>query len=310
MSTELAPINEFKQMLVSDPVQTGFGAVLPKDVEQEMFTAVVVRAVQEDPDILDADRKSLFLACQDAAKDGLVPDKREGALVIRNTKINNQWVKKVCWQPMVGGLRKNLARAGFDIRAEIVFENDHFEQDLGDEPSIKHTPPPLGEPRGYVIGAYAIATRGSTREKYREVMSYAELEEVRAVSKTDKIWGKWTNEMYRKTVARRLAKTLPITGEESDRIFAMMERDNRNFEMDADEPTEAAKTVQKTTRKQSKKTTSKKSPLPKVNTPPKVVKETEAPPAPVKPKDEMPEPEAGDPGPDLDGFDDDDDPGF
>lgn len=308
MSNEISVVDQFKQMLVSDTVQSGFGAVLPKDVDQEMFTAVVVRAVQENPDILDADRKSLFLACQDAAKDGLVPDQREGALVVRNTKVNNQWVSKVCWQPMIGGLRKNLARAGFDIRAEVVFENDAFQQQLGDNPTINHTPPALGEPRGKVIGAYAIATRLATGDKYREVMSYQDLENIRQAAKTDYIWKSHTNEMYRKTVARRLVKYLPITGEETDVLYGMMERDNSNFDMATDDgPSEAAKSVQKQTRtKTTKKATAKKPPLPEVKSAPKVVKEKAPPPPPVEP--EAPPVEAGDPGPDFDM--EDDGPGF
>ena len=283
---ELVVMDGFKRMLEGEAVQNGLAAVLPKDIELDTFTAVVIRAVQENPDVLDADRKSLFLACQDAAQDGLVPDSREGALVIRNTKVNDQWVKKVCWQPMIGGLRKNLARAGFDIRAEVVFENDVFDQELGDDPRIKHKPPVLGESRGEPIGAYAIATRFSTGDKYREVMSYAELEEIRSKAQTDYIWKAHTNEMYRKTVARRLVKYLPITGEETDLLYGMLDRDNRNFNMDDDSPTEAAKTVQKATRKPGKKTTSKKPALPKVNAAPKVVTDTDAPPAKVEPKAE------------------------
>ena len=303
---QISVVDQFKLTLATDSVQSGFGAVLPKDVDQEMFTAVVVRAVQEDPAILDADRKSLFLACQDAAKDGLVPDKREGALVIRSTKVNNQWVKKVCWQPMIGGLRKNLARAGFDIRAEVVFEHDVFDQELGDNPAITHKPPQLGEPRGKVIGAYAIATRLSTGDKYREVMSYVELEAIRARAQTDYIWKSDTNEMYRKTVARRLVKFLPITGEETDLLYGMLDRDNQNFQQTDDGPSEAAQTVQTATRAK-KKTTAKKVPLPKVNKPPKVVTETPPPPEVVEP--EAPPAEAGDPGPEMPPVDDDD-PGF
>ena len=303
MTTELTAIQGFQELLATDKVQKGFGAVLPDDVPLEKFTAVVIRAVQEDPDILQADRVSLLLACQDAAKDGLIPDKREGALVVRNVKVNDQWVKKVTWQVMIAGLRKNLAKAGFDIRAEVIFENDIFDQELGDAPGITHKPTALGEPRGKVIGAYAIATNLLTGEKYREVMSYAELEEVRAIAQTDYIWKKNTNEMYRKTVARRLCKYLPISGDE-ERFNDMLRRDNEHFDLgEPTGPTEAAKEVQKATRKPSKKTASKKAALPKVKAPPKVVEDTKAPPAPVKPDpetvkqdNEMPVDDPNDPG--------------
>ena len=294
---ELSVVDKFKGMLASDAVQSGFGAVLPPDVDQEKFTAVVIRAVQEDPDILAADRKSLFLACQDAASDGLVPDKREGALVVYSSKVNDQWVKKVQWQPMVGGMRKNLARAGFDIRSEVICENDFFDQELGDTPAITHKPPQLGQDRGKVIGAYAIATHIASGEKYREVMSYPDLEFIRSLAKSKGIWDKHTNEMYRKTVARKLIKFLPLEME-FDRIFGMMDRDNASFQDTDTGPTEAAKTVQKETRKTSKKTATKKPALPKVKAAPKVVTEVKPPPATVEPG--IPE-ETGDPGPSIPG---------
>ena len=104
MNQQLSIVEQFKTTLYGDAVQSGFGAVLPDDVDSERFTAVVIRAVQEDPDLLAADRKSLFLSCQRAAQDGLIPDKREGALVVYSTKVNDQWIKKVQWQPMIGGI--------------------------------------------------------------------------------------------------------------------------------------------------------------------------------------------------------------
>ncbi len=303
MTKELTPIKQFQELLATDKVQTGFGAVLPDDVPLDRFTAVVIRAVQEDPDVLQADRTSLLLACQDAAKDGLIPDKREGALVVRNVKIDDQWVKKVTWQVMIGGLRKNLAKAGFDIRAEVIYENDLFDQELGDTPAITHKPPKLGEPRGKIIGAYAIATNLVTGQKYREVMDIDELNEIRAIAKTDYIWKKHETEMIRKTVARRLCKYLPISGDE-ERFNDMLRRDNEHFDLgEPTGPTEAAKEVQKATRKPSKKTASKKPALPKVKAPPKVVEDTKAPPAPVKPDpetvkqdNEMPVDDPNDPG--------------
>lgn len=304
---ELKPIEDFRTLLTSDKVQTAFGAVLPKDIDHDKFTAVVVRAIQEDPALLEADRKSLMLACQDAAKDGLMPDKREGALVVRSTKVNNQYVKKVTWQPMIGGLRKNLARAGFDIRAEVVYEHDTFDQDLGDSPAIIHKRPRLGDPRGEVIGAYAIATRTATGEKYREVMSYVELEKIRSNAQGDFVWKAHTSEMYRKTVARRLVKFLPITGDEDEILQSMMERDNSNFVHPEDGASDAAKSVQEATRSADKPAKSNVKSLPKVKTAPKVVSE-------VKPPPEKVEVEAPEPEPDSEDNDmpetDTDDPGF
>ena len=146
---------------------------------QKLFTQVVVRAVQEQPELLNADRTSLFLACQTAAQDGLLPDRKDGALVVYNTKVGEQWIKKVQWQPMIGGLRKTLANHGFTgLRAELVYENDvkegRFSYEKGDNPKIIHNPNVFGD-RGVIVGAYAIVTDSNTGEVYRDSMSVEEL---------------------------------------------------------------------------------------------------------------------------------------
>lgn len=196
--------------------QEKFRQMLPPDVDPGRFTAVLVRALQEDPNLAkpDTNRASLLLACQRAAQDGLIPDKREGALVM--------YGKDVQWQPMILGLRKILALSGFDIRAEIVREKDVFDYELGDDPKITHKPF-MGGDRGKVTYAYAVATDRDGR-KYRDVMSKEEIDKVRAVSRSQNgPWSKWFDEMAKKTVAKRLIKTLPIT---NDRLQDAIAADN------------------------------------------------------------------------------------
>jgi recombination protein RecT len=208
--------------------QQKFKSMLPADVNPERFTAVLVRALQEDPNLAkpSTDRASLLLACQRAAQDGLIPDKREGALVMYGNQVQ--------WQPMILGLRKILALSGFDIRAEVVFANDEFDYSLGDEAFITHKPARLGMERGAAIGAYAIATDRDGR-KYRDVMSLAEINKVRAVSRSQNgPWKQWFDEMAKKTVAKRLIKTLPITNE---RLQDAIAADNAaDINLDAGQP--------------------------------------------------------------------------
>ena len=216
---------DFLAVIKSDEYREKFHAMLPADVSVDKFTQVVLRAVQEEPKLLDpgTDKISLFLACQRAAQDGLMPDKREGALVMYGNNVQ--------WQPMIGGLRKRLAGAGFDLRAEVVYESDTFDYDLGDTPSITHKAPPLGQERGQAIGAYAIATELATGAKYREVMDVAQLDAVAAISKSGSSgpWkGPFKGEMQRKTVAKRLIKSLPIDDRQLQDIIA---RDNEQFDV-------------------------------------------------------------------------------
>lgn len=193
---------EFKQRLA---------AALPPGVNAERFQRVVLTAIQQNQKLADADRQSLYNASLRAAADGLVPDGREGAFVEMSVKAGNGWIKQITWMPMVGGIIKRLATAGINIDAQLVYENDEFEQTLGDDAAIRHKAPKLGQPRGNIIGVYAIA-RLSNGMVMREVMDREQVEQVRAASKSKDggPWTQWWGEMARKTVIRRLAKRLPI----------------------------------------------------------------------------------------------------
>jgi recombination protein RecT len=251
MTQEMTTTRDFIGQFESPKSQQALKQYFEKDDSQKLFTQVVVRAVQEQPDLLLADRTSLFLACQTAAQDGLLPDRKDGALVVYNTKKGDRWVKQVQWQPMIGGLRKKLANHGFSLRAEIVYENDEFSYEMGDEPKIIHRPVVFGD-RGEIVGAYAIAT-DQDGNKFRETMTAAELEKVRASSKNPNggAWATWTTEMYRKTVAKRLFKTLPLISTE---LSELIDRDNQQY-VDMGKPagvSSVAKAVQATVREDAK----------------------------------------------------------
>lgn len=193
---------EFKQRLA---------AALPPGVNPDRFQRVVLTAIQQDPKLADADRQSLYNASLRAAADGLVPDGREGAFVEMSVKQGNGWIKQITWMPMVAGIIKRLATAGITIDAQLVHENDEFEQTLGDDAAIHHKAPRLGQSRGEIIGVYAIA-RLPNGMVMREVMDREQVELVRAASRSKDggSWSQWWGEMARKTVIRRLAKRLPI----------------------------------------------------------------------------------------------------
>lgn len=193
---------EFKQRLA---------AALPPGVNPDRFQRVVLTAIQQNPKLADADRQSLYNASLRAAADGLVPDGREGAFVEMSVKQGNGWIKQITWMPMVAGIIKRLATAGITIDAQLVHENDEFEQTLGDDAAIHHKAPRLGQSRGEIIGVYAIA-RLPNGMVMREVMDREQVELVRAASRSKDggPWSQWWGEMARKTVIRRLAKRLPI----------------------------------------------------------------------------------------------------
>jgi recombination protein RecT len=144
----------------------------------------------------------------------LLPDGRDGAIVVYRD--GRSGGKRAQWLVMIAGLRKKVRNSGeiATWSAHVVHERDQWEYEEGDNPHIFHRPV-RGE-RGPVIAAYSIAKLKSG-ELSREWMWIEELDKVRAVSKADRgPWKDWTDEMYRKTVAKRHAKVLPMSSDLDD----------------------------------------------------------------------------------------------
>lgn len=202
-SRALSPVAQVCSTIKRPEFRQQLASALPPGVDVDRFTRVVLTAIQQNPKIASGDKQSLYNSAVRAAADGLLPDGREGAFV--------EFGNKVQWMPMVGGVIKRLAQANITIDAQVVYENDEFEQVLGDDAAIHHKAPKLGQSRGNPIGVYAIA-RLPNGMIMREVMDYDAVEQVRNASRSKNAgpWKDWWTEMARKTVIRRLAKRLPI----------------------------------------------------------------------------------------------------
>jgi recombination protein RecT len=208
-----------------------FKAALPAAIPVERFIRTAVTAVQMDPNLLTADRRSLYGACMKAAQDGLQLDGREAALVIFKDRRSGN--SKVQYMPMVGGILKKIRNSGeiSTITSHVVYSGDEFEYELGDDERIYHKP--AMEDRGQPIAVYAIA-KAKDGGTYREVMSVAEVRKVQNVSRSRDSgpWTTWWDEMARKTVVRRLAKYLPSCAD----IDQTFESDNANYDVRVTEP--------------------------------------------------------------------------
>lgn len=227
MSNAVAPITQFKQQLTA--MSSQFGVALPSHIKPEKFQRVVLTVVQSTPDLLEADRQSLFDSCIKCASDGLIPDGREAALTVFNTKVKrggrDEWIKKVQYIPMLAGIQKRVRNSGLidSIQAHVIYENDTFEWEQGFDERIVHKPFFPGD-RGKAVGVYAIAKFKDGTYQF-EVMDVAEIERIRASSKTGQFgpWKDWWAEMARKSVFKRLAKWLPLDADVDD----LIEYDNR-----------------------------------------------------------------------------------
>jgi recombination protein RecT len=244
--------------------QPQFKAALPKHIRVEQFVRVVLTAVQANPQLAYADRASLWTACMKAAQDGLLPDGREGALVIYSTNARikddsgrwvDNWIDKVVWMPMIAGLRKKVRNSETIVTWDVyaVHERDQFEFELGDDPFVRHKPyfpkslrkDPDEADEAYIarlkahvdpgplVAAYSVAVLKSG-ERSRDVMMRADIDYVRdTYAKKDRdgkfspAWRKSYDEMAKKTVARRHSKVLPMSTDLDD----LMRRDDELYDL-------------------------------------------------------------------------------
>lgn len=220
--SNIQPINEVRNAL--EKMTPQFAAALPPHVDVKRFMRVTMTALQQNPDLLNADRSSLYGACMRAAQDGLIPDGREAALVIFSGKAQ--------YMPMVEGLIKKVRNSGevANISVQVVKEGDFFDYELGDNEKIMHKP--ALSSRGKTIGAYSIVTM-LNGEKSREWMSKDDIDAVRKRSRSS-AKGPWVtdeDEMCRKTVFRRHYKRLP----KSTDLDGAIKADDETYEMERPE---------------------------------------------------------------------------
>lgn len=211
--------------------------MLPATIPADKFVRTVQTAITLNPDLAEADKQSLLGSCMKAASDGLIPDGREGAIVVYKAKQQDGTYKKVAqWLPMVSGLIKRARNTGeiAMINAFVVYKNDKFSVKLGLEMKLEHEP--NFEDPGAAIGAYAVVKYKDETVDF-EFMSRKQIEAIRERSKA-KDFGPWKTdeaEMWRKTVLRRLSKRLPMSSDLRNVIQRVDEL--YDFSKDNPEPT-------------------------------------------------------------------------
>ena len=237
-----------------DRYAPNFADALPAHIPFERFKRVLITAVSTNPDLLYANRRSLFTSAMKCATDGLIPDGREAVLVKYSTEVKQRDpstgldVKRrmdmISYMPMIAGIRKRLRNSGevTSATAEAVFANDKFRYSLGDNPFIEHEPAPFGQPRGEVVGAYAII-RLANGEVVRDIIDRATIEVARHQGNAPNslMWMKFYWEGAKKTVLKRASKQAPFSAD-LDRLLHRDEEVPR-FEPDALAPPDEAEPV-------------------------------------------------------------------
>lgn len=200
-------------------------SALPRNIDVDRFTRIVLTTVRQNPRLLRCDPMSVLAATMQSAQLGLEPGSGLGEAYI--IPYGNQATFQLGYR----GVTK-LARNSGDITsifAEAVYEGELFHVALGSTPKITHEPNYAIEGRGTfekMTHVYAVADLHGGGQQFA-VMGKAEIEQHRnryskAADSNDSPWKDPLGavEMAKKTVVLRLAKMLPLSAEVS-RAFAL-----------------------------------------------------------------------------------------
>lgn len=227
-----SPLGVFKRQLRQFADEMGN---LDPAKREAMHNAAMI-AVMKSPDLLKADRHSLFLALRLCADDGVMPDGKEAALI--------PYKGVVQYQIMVRGIITRVQNSGKvdTLWAEVVYKGEGFviDQTEGDR-RPRHDFDPLHRgPDGQanpadIVGVYAVA-RLANGFIDCEPLQHSEIMKIRAVARSKDVWDAWFSEKAKVAAIKRLGKRLPVDAE--DRV--LLER-NEEFDLALEHGFEAPK---------------------------------------------------------------------
>lgn len=190
-------------------------AVLPKHMDPDRMMQLAISTMNKNPKLLNCTPASILGCLMTASSLGLEPNDVNGlgqAYII-------PYGNTATYISGYRGLYKLALNSGEiqSITVEAVYEGDEFEYQMGDDAKIVHVPD-LSAEHTYdkLVCCYCI-TRFNNGGIQRTVMSKAEIEKRRNVSKAKASgpWKDWPDEMAKKTVIRAAAKTWPLSAEKS-----------------------------------------------------------------------------------------------
>lgn len=184
---------------------------------REQFFQLTLQTVAQNPSLLTCQPKSLIAAVWAAARLGLPPDER----LCHFVPFKDQCRFIVNYKGWVTIAHRSTVVS--NLYAHIVFDDEHFEHELGLQRNLVHRP----QKQSSVVAAFTALTNTGRKPicsyavmKYRdgreadfEVVHADYIARVRAMSKNDgddSAWVKWEEWMWRKTAIKQLMKTADV----------------------------------------------------------------------------------------------------
>lgn len=192
--------------------QNDIAMVLPSHVKPDQFVRIAQGVLRRDPKLAQVAQRnvgSFMRAVLDCATLGLEPGKTYHFVAYGSDVVGITDYK---------GEIELIYRAGAvaSVKAEVVHAGDAFRYVPGVMEIPEHAPDWFGD-RGEMIGVYAYAVMKDGSTSRVVMMSKADIEKVRAMSKTAKAssspWTQWPDRMWLKTAIHQLAKWVPTSAE-------------------------------------------------------------------------------------------------
>ena len=200
--------------------------LLPRDITTDQFRSALWIHLNATDKLANCTPKSIMSGVINAATYGMLPGRDCYLIPFRNRKKN---VYEAAFVPDYRGLIRALERTGKVRRAfaNPVYSNDHFEVDfLADVFSHK----PALDQRGRIVCYYAcIFMKDDAR--HIDVMHLEDIERIRKRSPfhEEGPWVTDTVEMSKKTVLKRLCKTVQLTPQITDLLEQEESREDSDF---------------------------------------------------------------------------------
>jgi recombination protein RecT len=184
-------------------------------ISVDVLARTVITEVRKVPKLANCSKASFFGALFDCAQMGLVPGPMGHVYLIPygsecTLVIGYKGLLELCYRsPRIES-----------VETYVVYEKDTFEQTFGLNPNIIHAVGPSVKDRGAMTHVYAVCRIKGLATPRFEVMSKDEVDAImkRSKASANGPWKTDYNEMARKTVFRRLAKTLPLSTDTMDAI--------------------------------------------------------------------------------------------
>jgi len=205
--------------------ETSIAQALPKHLSVERITRLALTCIRMNPELLDVEQASFLSAVLTCSQLGLEPDGVTGMayLIPFWNRKKKPPVLECQFIPGYQGLKELAYRTDKVqfIQARAVYESDSFHMAYGFDERLEHIPSPTGWGNANVVGVYATALLKSGVKVF-EYMSFDEIEAIRqaAPGHDSPAWRNHWIEMAKKTVIRRLCKTLPRSVELATAIYA------------------------------------------------------------------------------------------